>query len=111
MLNLYKKQNDALVEFRIKAHLRSYLKDPLNIDDDLMQDAIEKLKKIPYEDKDPTDSVVVELILDAYRMGALKYNDLTMEGCRLVRNSKHRRHHSPNNDRVYQNQILRNLYQ
>ncbi len=110
MFNPYTKQSDVLEKFRIKAHLRSYVKDPIIIDEKLLQEAVTKLKKLPYEYKDPTDSVAMELVLDAYRMGYFKYEDLTDTGCKLIRHGKYRRHHQLTNDRVYQGQILRNRY-
>lgn len=108
MFNPYKKQNDVLEKFRIKAHLRSYVKDPIIINETLLQDAVDKLKKLPYQQNDPTDSVARELVLEAYRTGYFKYEDLTDVGCKLVRLSKHRRHHQLTNDRVHQTQLLRN---
>jgi len=108
MFNPYKKQNDVLERFRIKAHLRSYVKDPIVINETLLQEAVEKLKKLPYQYNDPTDSVAIELVLEAYRSGYFKYEDLTDEGCKLVRLSKHRRHHQLSNDRVHQSMLMRN---
>ncbi|GMR16836.1 MAG: hypothetical protein BMS9Abin31_1223 [Gammaproteobacteria bacterium] len=105
MFNPYKKQNDILEQFRIKAHLRSYVKDPIVIDETLLQDAVEKLKRLPYEYKDPTDSVAIELVMDAYRSGFFGYEDLTDTGCKLVRLSKHRRHLQRSDDRVHQGQL------
>ncbi len=102
MFTPYKKHNDVLEEFRIKAHLRSYVKDPIIIDADLLRDAVERLKRLPYKDNDPTDPVATELVMDAYRSGYFKYEDLTDMGCDLVRNSKHRRHQQFTNDRVLQ---------
>ncbi len=100
MFNPYKKQNDVLEEFRIKAHLRSYVKDPIVLNKTLLQDAVEKLKKLPYKYNDPTDSVAADLVMDAYRTGYFRYEDLTELGCKLVRTSKHRRHHPLLNDRM-----------
>jgi len=110
MFNPYKKQNDVLERFRIKAHLRSYVKDPIVINETLLQEAVEKLKKLPYQYNDPTDSVAIELVLEAYRSGYFKYEDLTDEGCKLVRLSKHRRHHQLSNDRVHQTMLMRNRH-
>ena len=110
MFNPYKKQNDVLERFRIKAHLRSYVKDPIVINETLLQEAVEKLKKLPYQYNDPTDSVAIELVLEAYRSGYFKYEDLTDEGCKLVRLSKHRRHHQLSNDRVHQTMLIRNRH-
>ena len=107
MFNPYKKQNDVLETFRIKAHLRSYVKDPIVINETLLEDAVEKLKRLPYQHNDPTDSVAVELVLDGYRSGFFRYEDLTDDGCTLVRLSKHRRHHQLSHDRVHQGQWLR----
>ena len=108
MFNSYKKQSDVLEKFRIHAHLRSYVKEPIILDEELLQEAVAKLKKLPYIDKDPTDSIAVELVLDAYRLGCFKYKDLTDAGYKLVRRGKHRR--QPANDRIYKTQILRNRY-
>jgi hypothetical protein len=105
MFNPYKKQNDVLEQFRIKAHLRSYVKDPIVIDKALLQDAVEKLKKLPYEYKDPTDSVAIELVQEAYRSGFFGYDDLTDVGCKLIRLSKHRRHHQLSNERTHLGQL------
>jgi len=108
MFNSYKKQSDVLEKFRIHAHLRSYVKEPIIVDETLLQEAVTKLKKLPYEYKDPTDSVVIELVLDAYRLGHFKYKDLTDTGYKLVRRGKHRR--QPANDRTYKTQMLRSRY-
>jgi len=110
VFNPYKKQSDVLEKFRIKAHLRSYVKDPIIVDESLLEVAVEKLKKLPYEYKDPTDPVVTKLVLEAYRTGFFKYEDLTDVGCKLVRHGKYRGHHQLANNRVYQEQILRNRY-
>jgi hypothetical protein len=110
MFNSYKKQNDVLEIFRIKAHLRSYVKDPIVIDETLLQEAVEKLKKLPYQKNDPTDSVARELVLEAYRSGYFKYDDLTDEGCKLVRLSKHRRHMQISSNRAPHTQLLRNRH-
>ena len=103
MFNPYKRQTDALEKFRIKAHLRSYVKDPIIIDETLLQEAIGKLKRLPYEYNDPTDSVAIELVQDAYRSGYLGYENLTDIGCKLIRLSKHRRHLQRPNERTQQN--------
>lgn len=108
MFNSYKKQSDVLEKFRIHAHLRSYVKEPIIVDATLLQKAVTKLKKLPYEYKDPTDSVAIELVLEAYRLGYFKYKDLTDTGYKLVRHGKHRR--QPANDRTYKTLMLRNHY-
>lgn len=105
MFKPYKNQNDILEKFRIKAHLRSYVKDPVIIDETLLHDAVEKLKKLPYEHKDPSDSIAVELVQKAYRSGFFRYDDLTETGCKLVRLSKYRRHMHRSNDRVPHNPL------
>jgi hypothetical protein len=110
MFKPYAKQSDALEKFRIKAHLRSYVKDPIIIDEQLLLEAVTKLKKLPYGCKDPADTVAIELLLNAYRLGYFKYEDLTDSGCRLVRHSKHRRHRHLTNDRANQGRSLRNRY-
>jgi len=110
MFNANKKQNDILEKFRIKAHLRSYVKDPIVINETLLQEAVEKLKKLPYQQNDPTDSIAIELVLEAYRSGYFKYEDLTDTGCKLVRLSKHRRHAQSPSNRAAQTQLLRNRH-
>jgi len=110
MFNLNTKQNDVLEKFRIKAHLRSYIKDPIIIDESLLSEAILQLKKLPYEDKDPTESVAIELVLEAYRLGFFKYRDLTDAGYKLVSHSKYRGHHQLTNNRIFNDQTLRNFY-
>ena len=105
MFNPYRKQNDVLEKFRIKAHLRSYVKDPIVIDETLLQDAVERLKRIPYEYKDPTDSIATELVLEAYRSGFFRYEDLTDIGCKLVRHGKHRRHQRQVSGRTHQGSL------
>jgi hypothetical protein len=110
MFNPYTKQSDALERFRIKAHLRSYVKDPIIIDEQLLMEAVAKLKKLPYGFKDPADTVAIELVLDAYHLGYFKYEDLTDSGCRLVRHNKHRRHRQLAIDRTSKGRSLRNRY-
>lgn len=105
MFNPYRKQNNVLEKFRIKAHLRSYVKDPIIIDKTLLQDAVDKLKKLPYKHNDPTDSIAIELVLEAYRSGFFRYEDLTEIGCKLVRRGKHRRHHQRVNERSNQGSL------
>ncbi len=110
MFNPNKKENDVLEKFRIKAHLRSYVKDPIIIDESLLSEAVQKLKKLPHDDKDPTESIASELVLEAYRFGYFKYRDLTETGYELVRNSKYRGHHHLTNNRIFNDQTLRNCY-
>jgi hypothetical protein len=109
MFKSYKLQTNALEIFRIKAHLRSYVKEPDSIDDNLLQNAVEKLKKLPYEDKDPTDIIAKQLVLDAYHQGCIKYEDLTHPGCHMVKHEKYRRRQHTNN-RAHQIYLLRNRY-
>jgi hypothetical protein len=110
MFNSYKKQSDVLEKFRIHAHLRSYVKEPIIVDEKLLQEAVTKLKKLPFEYRDPTDSIAVELVLDSYRLGYFKLDDLTNVGCDLVRQGKYRGHLQLSNNRVYQNRISRNRH-
>ncbi len=110
MFNSYKKQSDVLEKFRIHAHLRSYVKEPIIVDEKLLQEAVTKLQKLPFEYKDPTDSIAVELVLDSYRLGYFKLDDLTNVGCDLVRQGKYRGHLQLSNNRVYQNRISRNRH-
>lgn len=92
MFHPFRNQSDTLEKFRIKAHLRSYVKDPIIIENELLQQAVIKLKKLPHEYSDPTDAIAMELVLDAYRLGFFNYNDLTDAGYELVRYGKYRRH-------------------
>ena len=92
MFHPFRKQSDTLEKFRIKAHLRSYVKDPIIIENELLQQAVLKLKRLPYEYSDPTDAIAMELVLDAYRLGFFDYDDLTDAGHDLVRYGKYRRH-------------------
>lgn len=110
MFKPHKLQSNALEIFRIKAHLRSYVKDPDITDEHLLQSAVAKLKKIPYDHKDPTDIVAKELVLYAYQQGYFKYEDLTHPGYIMVQHEKFRRH-SLINDLAYQIYILRNRIQ
>ena len=110
MFNLNKNQNDVLEIFRIKAHLRRYVKDPIIIDESLLSEAVQKLKKLPYEDKDPTESIAIDLVMEAYRFGYFKYRDLTDAGYDLVSNSKYRGLHQLSNNRIFNDQTLRNCY-
>ena len=110
MFNSYKKKSNVLEKFRIKAHLRSYIKDPIIIDSTLLEEATSKLKKLPYEYKDPTDSIASNLVLEAYRLGYFRYEDLTDAGCDLVRQSKYRGHQQLKTPRAFHGQTLRNCY-
>ena len=108
MFNPYKKQSDVLEKFRITAHLRSYVKDPIVVNETLMEEAVEKLKKLPYEDKDPSDQVAIELVIDSYRLGYFKYDDLTESGIELVRYGRYRRHNHQAAIRPHNSTVLRN---
>ena len=110
MFKPYKLQSNALEIFRIKAHLRSYVKDPDTIDEDLLHNAVAKLKKLPYEHKDPTDIVAKELVLDAYHLGYFKYEDLTHPGYIMVQHEKFRRH-PLTSDVTHQISMLKNRMQ
>ena len=107
MFNPYKKQNDVLEKFRIKAHLRSYVKDPIIIDETLLSNAVDQLKRLPYENKDPANTVAMELVQQAYRSGFFRYEDLTDTGCNLVRISKHRRHLQRAHDRAHHDHMYK----
>ena len=106
-----KRQNNILEKFRIEAHLRSYLKDPIIIDNTLMDEAISKLKRLPYESKDPADTIATELTLEAYRLGYFRYDDLTDAGCEMTRKSKYRGHQKLTMQRDFNKQSIRNCYQ
>ena len=111
MYNSIKHQNNILEKFRIKAHLRSYLKDPIIIDKILMDEAISKLKKLPYESKDPADTIATELTLEAYRLGYFRYDNLTDAGYEITRKSKYRGHQKLTMQRDLNKQNIRNSYQ
>jgi hypothetical protein len=91
MFKAYTKQSNALERFRVKAHLRTYIKDPILVDEKLMMKAVQKLKKMPYDLKDPAGTVAIELVIDAYRLGFYKYENLTDSGHLLVQRSRNRR--------------------
>lgn len=110
MLNQNIKQNNILEKFRIKAHLRSFVKDPIIVQETLLSEAAQQLKKLPYEDRDPSGIVATELVLEAYRLGYFKYKDLTDTGCKLVSQSKFRGHHQLPDNRTFNAQIPRNHY-
>ena len=80
------------------------------IDKTLLQEAISKLKKLPYECNDPTDSVAKELVLEAYRLGHFRYEDLTDTGCQLARQEKYRGHQQLKTQRIFHGQTSRNCY-
>ena len=110
MFNSNKKQNNVLEKFRIKAHLRSYIKDPIIIDESLLSEAVQQLKKLPHNDSDPSEVVAIDLVLEAYRLGHFKYRDLTEKGYQLVSSSKYRGHQHVSNNRIFSEQALRNSY-
>ena len=110
MFNPYKKNSDILEKFRIKAHLRSYVKDPIIIDEKLLIAAVYKLKKLPYKDKDPTDNIAMELVVDAYCLGHFRYKDLTETGCNLVRYGKYHGHHLKREDRIHHGRLIKQRF-
>jgi hypothetical protein len=110
MFNPNSKQNDILEKFRIKAHLRTYIKDPIMLDEELLNEAVQQLKKLPYIDKDPSGKIAVDLVLEAYRLGHFKHSDLTEEGYQLVSHRKYRGHQQMVNIRLLNAQIARNSY-
>jgi hypothetical protein len=110
MFNQYNKQSDALEKFRIKAHLRSYVKDPISIDERLLIEAVIRLKTLPYKSKDPADTVAIELLQNGYQSGCFNYEDLTDDGCKLVRHNKYRRHHRLTVERDHHALVLRNRF-
>lgn len=105
---IHTKPSDVLEKFRIKAHLRSYLKDPISIDGTLLSEAALLLKKLPYNDYDPAESIVTEMVLEAYRSGHIKQRNLTDAGYKLIRHSKFRGHNQLFSMRTFSDQILRN---
>mgnify|MGYP001815479882 FL=1 len=110
MFSPNRKQNDVLEKFRIKAHLRSYIKDPIVLDEELLSEAVQKLKKLPYIDKDPSDNVAREFVLNAYRLGHFKQKDLTEDGYELISHSKYRGHQQLANKRIFSPHMVRNSY-
>lgn len=87
-----KTENNPLEIFRIKAHLRCYIIDPNTINNKLLQDAAAALKKLPYENKDPTAKMVKKMVVDAYRRGYFTYDNLTDAGYQMVQYEKYRRY-------------------
>ncbi|VAW55225.1 hypothetical protein MNBD_GAMMA05-1746 [hydrothermal vent metagenome] len=110
MFNPYKKNSDVLEKFRIKAHLRSYVKDPIIIDEKLLLAAVYKLKKLPYKVKDPTDSIAMELVANAYCLGYFRYEDLTETGCRLVLHGKYHGYHVERKDRIHSGNFIKQRF-
>jgi len=110
MFNSYKNKRDTLGKFRIKAHLRSYVKDPIVINEKLLMAAVYKLNKSPYKDKDPSDGIAMELVVDAYCLGYFKHNDLTDVGCNLVRYGKYHSHHQKRMDRTKHSNIIKQRF-
>ncbi len=80
--------NDVLEEFRIKAHLRSYVKDPIMVNENLLQAAIVKLKKLPYDEADPSGAIAKKLVRNAIKSGYYNKADLTELGCTLLKPKK-----------------------
>lgn len=78
-------QTDTLERFRIKAHLRSYLKDPFDIDEYLMHQAVGRLKTLPYVDSDPSAKVALELLYTGFIQGYYAEDALTEQGIRMVK--------------------------
>ena len=85
------------------------LKTPIVLMKICCKNAVTELKKLPYEHKDPTDSIAKKLVLDGYHLGFFKYGDLTQPGCLLVKHKKYRRHPLVSN-RTHQIFLLRNRY-
>ena len=110
MFNPYKKNSDILEKFRIKAHLRSYVKDPIIIDEKLLMAAVYKLKKLPYKDRDPTDSIAMELVVNAYCQGHFCYKDLTETGCHLVRYGKYQGHQVERKDQIHPGNFIKQRF-
>jgi len=110
MYNPYKKQSDILEKFRIKAHLRSYVKEPIKIDEALYQRAADELKKLPYDKTDPTDIVARRLVINAYNLGLYDYTDLTAIGCNLTIHEKYRGKQIVNK-RVRHSSMMKNRFQ
>ena len=92
MFKSYQQKGDVLERFRIKAHLRSYVKDPIIIDTALLKKATTALKKLPYDDKDPTDAVAIKLVLEAYRLGHFRVENMTDAGYEIINENKYHSH-------------------
>ncbi|PCI06593.1 MAG: hypothetical protein COB77_06635 [Gammaproteobacteria bacterium] len=110
MHNPFQKPSDVLEKFRITAHLRCYVKDPIIIKDHLLQGAIVKLKKLPYDKKDPAQLIAKELAITAFCLGYYSYADLTEQGCQLVRQNRYRGYQFKNK-MVYHHPMIKLRYQ
>ena len=76
----------------------------------LLAEAVLQLKKLPYNNSDPSEIVAIDLVLEAYRLGHFKYRDLTERGYQLVSNYKYRGHQQVSNNRIFSEQALQNSY-
>jgi len=85
--------SDILERFRIKAHMRRYVKDPFEIDEQLMIEGVAQLKGMDFSHSDPSELVAADMTLKSYFNGLYKLDELTDEGSVLVKQERFRRKH------------------
>ena len=83
--------SDILERFRIKAHMRRYVKDPFEIDEQLMVEGVSQLRGMDFTHSDPSELVAADMTLKSYFMGIYKLYELTDEGTVLVKQERFRR--------------------
>ena len=86
--------SDILERFRIKAHMRRYVKDPFEIDEQLMTEGVSQLRGMDFTHSDPSELVAADMTLKSYFSGLYRMDDLTDEGSVLVKQERFRRKHS-----------------
>ena len=91
MFNPNNKQSDILERFRIKAHMRRYVRDPFTIEEQLMADAATRLKGMEFRHSDPSELIAAEITLQSYNSGFYRLEELTEEGEILVKQERFRR--------------------
>lgn len=91
MLNSHIKQGYTLELFRLKAHLRSYVKDSIQLNEQLLARGAERLRAMPFKTNDPAADLVIDLVHKAYNCKQIKANDLTDAGKQLVGYKKHKK--------------------
>lgn len=85
------RQSDILERFRIKAHMRRYVQDPFEVDENLMLEGIDAIKGLEIGDRDPAHLVAARITLKAFETGYYRREHLTEEGNQLVSEERFRR--------------------
>ena len=101
-----KNNSDILERFRIKAHMRRYVKDPFEIDEQLMVEGVAQLKGMEFSHSDPSELVAADMTLKSYFKGVYKLDDLTDEGSVLIKQERFRRKHGETG--AFHLRVLRN---